>query len=107
MAALSDFRQTAKRDSAFAIRKELNIYAEDSQPVINKSLCLNGTIPLLMVEQRLFDQQNKPIGWEKTYHKHEYGKIKPVRIKERRIEYILLFWLTKKPPSLKNVKAAL
>lgn len=66
----------AQKESAFAIKKELCISIEYSQPIIEKALYLKESRPMLVVDQRLFDQQNQPIGWGKTFYKSEYGKIK-------------------------------
>ena len=73
-AALPDM--VAKKSSPFAIKKELCIYIEKSNPEINKSLCLHESEPLLVVEQRLYDYEDKPIGLGKTYYGSEHGKIR-------------------------------
>ncbi|ATW27183.1 GntR family transcriptional regulator [Candidatus Formimonas warabiya] len=66
----------AKKSSPFAIKKELSIFTEPSKPKINKMLRLKESEPLLVVEQSLYDQEDQPIGWGKTYYKGDYMKIK-------------------------------
>lgn len=58
----------ARKKSLFAIRKELKIKSVISNDELNKVLGLTEISPLLLVEQKLFDEKNKPIGWGLTYY---------------------------------------
>jgi GntR family transcriptional regulator len=52
----------SKYTSLFAIKKELSISAQLPDEEISKHLSLYNTIPLLVVEQKLFNAQTIPIG---------------------------------------------
>lgn len=59
----------AQKKSLFAIRKELKIKSVLSNEELNKVLELNDISPLFLIEQKLFDEKNKPIGWGLTYYR--------------------------------------
>lgn len=59
----------AKKKSLFAIRKELKIKSTLSNDNLNTILKLNDISPLMLVDQKLFDEKDKPIGWGLTYYK--------------------------------------
>ncbi|NLI92635.1 MAG: GntR family transcriptional regulator [Peptococcaceae bacterium] len=65
----------SKYTSLFAIKKELTISAELPDEEVAKHLSLYNTIPLLVVEQKLFNTQNKPIGLGITYFRGDYCKL--------------------------------
>ena len=64
-----------KKSSPFAINKKLSIYIEFSVPEIENYLKFNTQMPLLVVEQIMYDQGDNSIGWGKTYYKKEFGKV--------------------------------
>ncbi|HCX65829.1 MAG TPA: GntR family transcriptional regulator [Eubacteriaceae bacterium] len=61
----------AKKKSMFAINKELKIRAQKSSKALQKLLDLEEHEPVMAIEQRLLDENNKPIGWGVTYFKAE------------------------------------
>lgn len=65
----------SKFTSLFAIEKELTIYAELPNEEINKNLSLYSPVPLLVVEQKLFNTDSKPIGLGFTYYRGDYCKL--------------------------------
>jgi GntR family transcriptional regulator len=65
----------SKYTSLFAIKKELTISAELPDAEIAKNLSLYNTVPLLVVEQKLFNAQKKPIGLGITYFRGDYCKL--------------------------------
>jgi len=65
----------SKYTSLFAIKKELTISAEIPDAELANHLSLYNTIPLLVVEQKLFNSQNKPIGLGITYFRGDYCKL--------------------------------
>lgn len=65
----------AKKKSLFVIKKELIIKSVLSNAELNKVLKLNGISPLMRIEQKLFDENDKPIGWGLTYYIGDYYHI--------------------------------
>ncbi|UWG97695.1 GntR family transcriptional regulator [Dehalobacter sp. DCM] len=61
--------------SLFAIKKELTISAQLPSEEIAKHLSLYSVMPLLVVEQRLFNTQDKPIGMGITYYRGDTCKL--------------------------------
>lgn len=61
--------------SLFAIKKELTISAEIPNEEISQQLSLYNIVPLLVVEQRLFNSQNKPIGLGITHFRGDSCKL--------------------------------
>ncbi|WP_353853077.1 GntR family transcriptional regulator [Dehalobacter restrictus] len=61
--------------SLFAIKKELTISAQMPDEKISKYLSLYNALPLLVVEQRLFNTQDKPIGLGITYYRGDSCKL--------------------------------
>lgn len=61
--------------SLFAIKKELTISAQMPDEEISKLLSLYNILPLLVVEQRLFNAQDKPIGLGITHYRGDYCKL--------------------------------
>ena len=59
----------SKFTSLFAIKKELTISAQVPDHQISKYLSLYNSTPLLVVEQKLFNSEDKPIGLGITYFK--------------------------------------
>mgnify|MGYP001374646526 CR=1 FL=1 len=65
----------SKFTSLFAIKKELTISAQMPDQQISKYLSLYNAMPLLVVEQRLFNAQDNPIGLGITYFKGDNCKL--------------------------------
>ena len=65
----------AKKKSLFAIKKELKIKSVLSNPELNKVLKLNDISAIMLIEQKLFDEKDKPIGWGLTYYIGDYYNI--------------------------------
>ncbi|MGI6449951.1 MAG: GntR family transcriptional regulator [Desulfitobacteriia bacterium] len=65
----------AKYTSLFAMEKELTISAQLPDEEISKHLSLYSTIPLLVVEQKLYNSEKKPIGLGITYFRGDYCKL--------------------------------
>lgn len=62
----------------FAMKKNIRIYAQTPNEELKSLLNINGQLALLVVEQTLFDSENKPIGLGITYFKEDYIKLEGV-----------------------------
>jgi len=65
----------AKSTSLFAIKKELVITAQMPDEEIKKHLNIYNELPLLVVEQKLYDRESKPIGLGITYYRADSCKL--------------------------------
>lgn len=65
----------SKYTSLFSLKKELTITAQLADEEISKHLSLYNTVPLLVVEQKLFDTEDKPIGLGITYSRGDNCKL--------------------------------
>jgi len=65
----------SKFTSLFAIKKDLTITAQLPNEEVAKHLALYNTVPLLVVEQKLFNNENKPFGLGITYYRGDYCKL--------------------------------
>ncbi|HZK24062.1 MAG TPA: GntR family transcriptional regulator [Oscillospiraceae bacterium] len=65
----------AKTTPAFAIKKELLIYAEIPDEKIKHYLNIYNELPVLAVEQKLLTKDNKPMGMGITYYRGDYIKL--------------------------------
>ncbi|TZE80616.1 GntR family transcriptional regulator [Calorimonas adulescens] len=65
----------AKSTSLFAIKKQLVIYAQMPDEEIKKHLNIYNEQPLMVVEQKLYNREDKPIGLGITYFKADYCKL--------------------------------
>ncbi|NLZ38956.1 MAG: GntR family transcriptional regulator [Firmicutes bacterium] len=65
----------AKTTAAFAIKKELMIYAEVPSEEIKYYLNIYNELPVLVVEQKLLSKENKPMGLGITYYRGDYIKL--------------------------------
>jgi GntR family transcriptional regulator len=61
--------------SLFAIKKELTISAQMPDKKISRYLSPDNVLPLLVVEQRLFNTQDMPIGLGITYYRGDSCKL--------------------------------
>ena len=62
----------ARRASLFSIKNELKIWVKKAQGDEVKFLKVDEGHPLMVVEQRLFENENKPIGWGQIFYRGEY-----------------------------------
>jgi GntR family transcriptional regulator len=65
----------SKSTSLFAIKKELVISAQMPDEEIGKYLNIYNELPLMVVEQKLYDIENKPMGLGVTYFRGDYCKL--------------------------------
>jgi len=64
--------------SLFALKKELTIYAQIPAEEIKKYLNIYDDLAVLVVEQKLYNKENKPIGLGITYFRGDCIKLKGV-----------------------------
>ncbi|MCR4435735.1 MAG: GntR family transcriptional regulator [Eubacteriales bacterium] len=62
----------AARMSLFSVKNELTIWVKKAQGEEIKFLKTEEGHPLMVIEQKLFDDGNKPVGWGKIYFRGEY-----------------------------------
>ena len=65
----------SKKTSLFAIKKELIISAQMPDEEIRRHLNIYNELPLMVVEQKLYDIEDKPIGLGITYFRSDYCKL--------------------------------
>ncbi|MGI5859442.1 MAG: GntR family transcriptional regulator [Tepidanaerobacteraceae bacterium] len=65
----------SKSTSLFAIKKELVISAQMPDEEIGKHLNIYNELPLIVVEQKLYDIEKKPMGLGITYFRADYCKL--------------------------------
>ncbi|MCC9296687.1 UTRA domain-containing protein, partial [Clostridium sp. WLY-B-L2] len=63
------------RTSLYDLNKELIIYAKIPEEKMKKLLHIQNKIALLVVEQKLYDIEDKPIGLGITYFRGDYIKL--------------------------------
>jgi GntR family transcriptional regulator len=68
----------AKKKSLFAIHKELKIKVQKPDEEIREMLNIDETEPVMVIEQRLLDEGNKPIGWGVTFFKGDFFHLQAV-----------------------------
>ncbi|MGD0153841.1 MAG: GntR family transcriptional regulator [Thermacetogeniaceae bacterium] len=68
----------AKHQSLFSIKKTLRISAPKATPELKKLLDLESDESVILVEQKLFNAQDKPIGFGQLYMKGEYCNLMAV-----------------------------
>lgn len=61
---------------SFSLMNELSIYASTPDEEIKKLLNIHNDLALLVIEQRLHNEENKPIGFCVTYFRGDYIKLK-------------------------------
>jgi len=62
--------------SSFSLKKELSISAQMPDEEIKKYLNIYDELALLVVEQKIFNEESKPIGFCVTYFRGDYIKLK-------------------------------
>ena len=65
----------SKNTSLFSIKKELIISAQMPDEEIGKYLNIYNELPLMVVEQKLYDIEDKPMGLGITYFRSDYCKL--------------------------------
>ncbi|ABR48258.1 transcriptional regulator, GntR family [Alkaliphilus metalliredigens QYMF] len=65
----------AKNISLFSMKKEIKIYTEIPQEKTKKLLHIDKELALLVVEQKLYDSNDKPMGLGITYFRGDYIKL--------------------------------
>ena len=68
----------SKNTSLYGLKKELLIYAKVPEEKTKKLLNIKGELALLVVEQKLYDSKNKPMGLGITYFRGDYIKLQGV-----------------------------
>ncbi|WP_407313550.1 GntR family transcriptional regulator [Desulfosporosinus sp. SB140] len=62
--------------SAFSLKKELSIYAQMPDKELKQYLNIYDELALLVVEQRIYNEEKKPVGLCVTYFRGDYIKLK-------------------------------
>ncbi len=62
----------------FALKKELSVFAQVPTDEIKRHLNIYNQLAILVVEQKLFNSENKPIGLGVTYFRGDYIKLQGV-----------------------------
>lgn len=62
--------------SAFSLKKELTIYAQIPDEEVKRHLNIYDELALLVVEQKIYNEDHKPIGLCVTYFRGDYIKLK-------------------------------
>jgi GntR family transcriptional regulator len=65
----------SKDTPIFAMKKELLIYAQAPDEEIKRLLHIYNELPLLVVEQKIYNPDDKPIGLGTTYFRGDYIKL--------------------------------
>lgn len=68
----------SKNMTPFALKKNISIYAKIPESDLKRALNISDNIALLVVEQRLFDEDNKQIGLGITSFKGDYIKLEGI-----------------------------
>lgn len=68
----------SNRTSVFALKKELTIYAQMPDKEIKRHLNIYDDLALLVVEQKLYNSENKPMGLGITYFRGDYIKLQGI-----------------------------
>lgn len=70
----------AKEKSLFEIKKELKICGYNPSTEIKNILKIEKNEPIMKIEQKMYDNNNKPIGFGITYFIAKYIKVKAVSL---------------------------
>ena len=62
----------------FALKKELNIYAQTPDEEIKRYLDIYDNVAILVVEQKLYNNESKPMGLGITYYRGDYIKLQGI-----------------------------
>ncbi|SHJ80740.1 transcriptional regulator, GntR family [Geosporobacter subterraneus DSM 17957] len=68
----------SRNTSLYGLKKELLIYAKVPEEKTKKLLNIKGDLALLVVEQKLYDSKNKPMGLGITYFRGDYIKLQGI-----------------------------
>ncbi|HWQ42898.1 MAG TPA: UTRA domain-containing protein, partial [Desulfosporosinus sp.] len=64
-----------KSISLFTLKKDLLISAQIPDEMIKRHLKINEELALLVVEQKLYNLENKPMGLGTTFYRGDYIKL--------------------------------
>lgn len=81
-------KMVAKHGELFSVKNEVTICAEASDQEIADQLGITPGSPLLVIEQKLFSAEQKPIGWGKIFCRSDYVQLHAVSaqyIKEQKL----------------------
>lgn len=62
----------------FALKKELSVYAQIPDSDMKKHLNIYDELALFVVEQKLYNRENKPMGLGITYYRGDYIKLQGI-----------------------------
>ncbi len=65
----------AQKKSLFAIQKELKIKAQRASKDVVDNLRINDGDPVMVIEQKLLDDEDKVVGWGSTYFLSDYFQL--------------------------------
>ncbi|MGB9792930.1 MAG: GntR family transcriptional regulator [Thermacetogeniaceae bacterium] len=68
----------AKSIPLFALKKEIVIYARQPDEELKRYLNIYDDLPLLVVEQKLYNLENRPVGLGITYYRADFIKLQGV-----------------------------
>ena len=68
----------AQKKSLFAIRKELKIKAQRASKDVVDNLRINDGDPIMAIEQKLLDDEDKIVGWGTTYFLSDYFQLQAI-----------------------------
>jgi GntR family transcriptional regulator len=81
-------KMVAKHGELFSVKNEVTICAEACDQEIADQLGITPGSPLLVIEQKLFSAEQKPIGWGKIFCRSDYVQLHAVSaqyIKEQKL----------------------
>ncbi|MGB9814233.1 MAG: GntR family transcriptional regulator [Thermovenabulum sp.] len=65
----------AKSFDVYTMKKELTIYTRMPDEVLKEQLNIDGDIPLMVVEQKLYNKDNRPVGYGTIFFRGDYFKL--------------------------------
>ncbi|MBF7096542.1 GntR family transcriptional regulator [Alkalibacter mobilis] len=68
----------AKKKSLFAINKELKIKVQKPSEELQEILGIEISDPVMVIEQKMLDEGNRPIGWGVTYFRGDFFHLQAV-----------------------------
>lgn len=77
----------SKNTSLFAVRKELNILCQPADNELSELLSVDPGYPLAAIEQKLINENNKPLGMGTTYIRGDFFHLKALYTNELKITH--------------------
>lgn len=62
----------------FSVRNELTISVKEAEELESEILKVRAGHPILVIEQRIFENENKPAGWGQIFYRGEYCRLHAV-----------------------------